>query len=95
MHMKSSRYIVPTEFSDIMIMQVIASEEVGKRCTSDELRKMIRPEFFDVSRDEIIAKMQFLESKMMRCNPEFLMVLDTVPEVTTPLQRRSDFCGLG
>ena len=54
MHMKSLRKIIPPEFSDVMIAYVVGGESRDAIPTNYE--KIIRPEFFDVSQDEMITR---------------------------------------
>ena len=68
MHMKSLRKRIPPEFSDVIITY-ISRRRWGKRCKSDKLREIIRPEFFDVNQDERITRNNFLITKMMKRNP--------------------------
>ena len=52
----------------------LAKKRWGKRCKSDKLREIIRPEFFDVSQDEIITRNNSLKIKWWNVILEFPMV---------------------
>ena len=50
MDMKSLQKKIPPEFSDVMLAYAVGGEaRLRKRCKSDKLREIIRPDFFDVT----------------------------------------------
>ena len=62
----------------------------GKRCKSDKLREIIRPEFFDVSQDEIITRNNCLKIKWWNVILEFPMVSLRLPAILIGFASRAN-----
>ena len=82
--------LIPLEYFDVMHMKIfpkmnsprifwcneyVSRRRWGKRCKSDKLREIIRPEFFHVSQDEIITRNNSLRVKWWNVILEVPMVM--------------------
>ena len=72
MNMKSLRKLIPPRI--FWCNDYVSHRRWCKRCRSDKLREIIRPEFFDVNLDEIITKNNSLRIKWWNVILEFRMV---------------------
>ena len=73
MDMKSLQKIIPPRI--FWCNDYVSRRRWGKRCKSDKLREIIRPEFSDVSQDEIITRNNSLKIKWWNVILEFPMVI--------------------